>query len=224
MTDIHTAGAVNQDQNAPKETLTKYKNEDVFEDIFEGRQEVDYINGNVPCLGGGCELGNTKEILTDCTGSGCPPRDKTWYEQFIGIPVPTHTYFDRKRKRGEIPVNEEKKLKNNPKKGRSADFDSFGNTFFSKYYDTNMLEKIFGNKFSYGKPTTYKTESSDLHSSMLDGKRSHPYETSGEKMYFQTRAPSELRSAYASTQPDQSPLGALLIANDPIFLHVDRED
>ena len=94
--DIDTHASFDKE---PKSTVASKDRNNIqnnIEDTFNEGHEVQ--NGNLPCLGGGCELGNLNGILVDCTGSGCPPRDKTWYQQFLGIPMPAHDYFERNQK------------------------------------------------------------------------------------------------------------------------------
>ena len=95
-TDTDTHASFDKEPKSTISSKDRSNFQNNIEDTFEEGHEVQ--NGNLPCLGGGCELGNLNGILVDCTGSGCPPRDKTWYQQFLGIPMPAHDYFERNRK------------------------------------------------------------------------------------------------------------------------------
>ena len=64
-------------------------------DISDSEAATDQSESIPPCLGGDCDLSNIHDILNDCTGSGCPPKNDEWYQKFLGIAKPDHSYFDR---------------------------------------------------------------------------------------------------------------------------------
>ena len=57
--------------------------------------DTDTDEGIPHCLGGDCDFSNIEDVLTDCTGSACPPKTDEWYQLFLGIAKPDHNYFDR---------------------------------------------------------------------------------------------------------------------------------
>lgn len=154
-----TTDTVNRDDKTAEKT-TRYADTSESVDTYNvAEEDLDKSGKLPPCLGGECKFGNLDGILTDCTGSGCPPKDKKWYEQFLGIPFPDHNYFERK-KRDRIKMAL-------PTEGKQSEIYHQQNSFSHKSNDRRTMMQAFGPNFPPIKTHQKKAASKVQHSSQM---------------------------------------------------------
>lgn len=166
---IDNPSAGNNEKTVTTEsTVTEGINED-----YDNEDEIpETVGGLPPCLSGDCDLGNIHEILTDCTGSGCPPRNNDWYETFLGIPMPDHKHFERKWKNS--PARKKKTRTQIEKIGEKHTFYKQETAFYERQADQAVNTRTKGRKVLHAK-TTIKDEKMDKnHFNQENSKRNFP--------------------------------------------------
>ena len=130
-----------------------------IDENYDSSDTVEQFENILPCLGDDCDFSNIQDILTDCTGSACPPKDEDWYQLFLGIAKPDHNYFDRNWQNDQ--TNRRNYRGQTPQIDQQDIFHHRRNSFLQRKTDSQTKNTEMKTKHS--EPASFKRKSHKKH-------------------------------------------------------------